>query len=223
MKNRLINIGFVALLLMAGNGLADAFLPEVDGAPSQVSRDDLSLRLQGGIELENPSNVTAFEESSDGRGTGSVDLSQDFDVGLDYAWGSGFVMGLDFPIIFLSPGYSIHGNGWTNNINSIPGLYRISGMLTPGWRWKLGSRFLLEPCLGLGGTTGVFAGADDFISGGILVWPQIRVETLFKRWGLGFSAGCLVTHYFIPAGGWIQQNGVVSLDLYGTYHFGTSF
>lgn len=138
-------------------------------------------------------------------------------LGIDYGFSGGFIVGLDAQYgpnrtqnaSLSSPDF--FGGNDTENATYNISQYAI--LLSPGWRFKLGQAFVLEPCLGLGIMPATFKGTANFTvssqaaamgeeppptttdaaSGtGYAVWPQIKGEYLFGQFGLGLSLGYLI-------------------------------
>jgi len=153
-------------------------------------------------------------------GPGSV-LAQGFELGGDYGNADGLVYGLDLlygplrkdnaTIVFPD------GSGGTVTEKDTYNIDQFAVMVTPGWRFRLGKSFVLEPRLGLGIMNATWAYSQNYTfdraavangdpsyytnttynasSGrdpGYAVWPELRAEYLFGRFGLGLSVGYLL-------------------------------
>lgn len=153
-------------------------------------------------------------------GPGSV-VAQGYEVGGDYGFSNGFVYGLDLLYGPLRTDQATlvfpDGSGGTVTEKDTYNIDQFAVMITPGWRFRLGKSLVVEPRLGLGimNATWVYtqnytfdsaavANGDpayytkttyDATSGlnpGYAIWPELRAEYLFGRFGLGLSVGYLL-------------------------------
>jgi hypothetical protein len=162
------------------------------------------------------------------------DVAAYFGLGGDYAFRSGFVVGMDWmdgPLRRHTLGGAAYSFSGVVSVNN------VSGFITPGWRVSPLPDLLVEARLGLGlvDATEVVQvdGVGNFTYTGLGygVWPEIRAEYEIGHWGLGLSAGYLASlvDSVADSNGQILQNvnasnatlhtEGVSLALFGTYHF----
>jgi hypothetical protein len=198
-----------------------------------------SLRLDGGLVLNNGADVAALYTSPYESASAPGGMAASFGLGVDYGFAGGFIGGLDL-IDGPSRGYNVTFNGTSAGTWAIT---NVGVILTPGWSFKVGPAWSLEPRLGLGYLSSSVkfssssgGNADSASAAGVAIWPQFRVERLFGAWGLGINLGYLVAT-FSPvklsdgtviqqtsasgsASNWALSNGGLSSSLFVTYHFG---
>lgn len=147
----------------------------------------------------------------------SAALAWGLGLGVDYGMAQGFVFGLDAqygpsrsqPGSWTWPdpwgGTDVENDGWWS--------WQMAFLLTPGWRFKLGDAFVVEPCVALGlmpawlnttlDTTYSAQGqappwnernsnlSYEAYGLGYAIQPQIKAEYIFGRFGFGLSVGYL--------------------------------
>ena len=138
-------------------------------------------------------------------------------LGIDYGMAQGFVFGLDAQ---YGPSRSQPGSwtwpdpwGGTDVESDSWWSWQAAFLATPGWRFKLGNSFVLEPCVGLGvmpawenasfdtsysaqGQAPPFNEKNSKLSYqayglGYAIQPQIKAEYIFGHFGFGLSVGYL--------------------------------
>jgi hypothetical protein len=156
------------------------------------------------------SNIPGYTVSEPGSS-----LGYGIALGVDYGFSGGFVAGLDLQ---YGPNrtdvVNFSGDGVFGGTDSEKDTYTINQytvLLTPGWRFRIGKAFVLEPRLGLGIVPSSMTVDQKFTPGpvdsangvpneedgykasgtGYAIWPEIRGEYLFGQFGLGLSVGYL--------------------------------
>ncbi|HTB23280.1 MAG TPA: tetratricopeptide repeat protein [bacterium] len=212
------------------------------------------------------SNIPGYSASEPGD-----TLSYGVALGFDYGFSNGFVAGLDVqdgPLRDDAVNFSGSGIfGGTDSEKDTYTINQVTVLVTPGWRFRFGKAFVLEPRLGLGVmpssikvdqkfTPGTVDSADGVPSEdqtysaagtGFAIWPELRGEYLFGRFGLGLSVGYLyqtgttmdytsvpgnqtaihvghpVGYYSSPTASsitkWDLSTSGLSFALYGVWHF----
>jgi hypothetical protein len=208
-----LGLAFLAPALAGAGGLPGGFDLRVFGGADYNGGDDLA------VDFNAPAGSS---------------LAATFGLGGDYAFGSGFVLGVDLvggPMrrhTFGGSAYAFSGVATVNNA----GVF-----LTPGWRVSPLKDFVVEARLGLGVISATEElqldgiGNDTYSGVGYGVWPELRVEYEIGPWGLGLGAGYLASlvKSVADSNGQILTgyNGDcatlrtegVSAELFGVYHF----
>ena len=224
---------FADSLRPAMAGTAAPVAPAATAAPQAASgthggpalgpfRPGFDLRLPFSVVAVNSADVDEFYLDN-GPYPGSTwiqpseALTWGLGLGIDYGMGQGFVFGLDAqygpsrsqPGSWTWPdpwgGTDVESDGWWS--------WQIAFLATPGWRFKLGNSFVIEPCVGLGvmpawlnasfdtsysaqGQAPPFNEKNSNLSYqayglGYAIQPQIKVEYIFGHFGFGLSVGYL--------------------------------
>ena len=212
--------------------------PALANSPAAVQRDHggFSVRLDLGGVMNDGADVASLYSASSPGG-----FATGLGFALDYALEGGFVGGVDF-IYGPSRSYDVSIIGMSETDH-----WAINNMVfgvSPGWRFKLAQHWMIEPRVMLGymlDSTTVSSSAggpsDDLSASGLAIWPQVRGEYVFGKWGVGGSLGYLMANLSpvtdktagesVPdpsgSGNWVMKNGGVSFALYGAYHFNPPF
>ncbi|HTA17499.1 MAG TPA: hypothetical protein VK786_07115, partial [bacterium] len=185
-------------------------------------RPGFDLRLPFSVVAVNSADVDEFYLDN-GPYAGSTwiqpaeALTWGLGLGIDYGMGQGFVFGLDAQ---YGPSRSQPGNwtwpdpwGGTDVESDSWWSWQIAFLATPGWRFKLGNSFVIEPCVSLGvmpawlnasfdtsysaqGQAPPYNEKNSNVSYqayglGYAIEPQIKAEYIFGRFGFGLSVGYL--------------------------------
>ena len=232
----------------ATRAFAGRLQASLGGAPAAAApkRDHggFSVRLEGGVELNNGADVAQLYTYPGQTAAAPGGMAAGVGLGLDQAWDGGFVLGFDF-MDGPSRGYKV-GFSYTSATDNLT-ISNLTFALTPGWRFKMGNAFLLEPRLGVGymlasvNVTNSVATtfSAKWTATGLAIWPQARAEYLFGSWGLGLNLGYLIAGLspvkddqgnivktYSATGtppNWTLNNGGVTADVFVAYHFNPPF
>jgi hypothetical protein len=226
------------------------FVARLEGSPALAPAEtatttisEIPFGLTARIELGGVPNSGADIIQLYGSGSGASSMGAIAGLGADYALRGGFIGGLDLlwgPQRNYTATYSAAGASTTDTWT----VSNLSVFLTPGWRFRVMPKLLVEPRLGLGfmmsnvhATLGS-GGAFDAAASGPVFWPQVRGEWLFGKYGVGLNLGYLLASFnpvkdshgntvqVYDASGnpsnWSVNNGGISASVYGTYHFNWS-
>jgi hypothetical protein len=181
--------------------------------------------------------------ASNGPGT---TIGYGISLGGDYGLANGFVVGFD-----IYDGYNRSGTG-TYRYGAYTGsagfnVDQWSFIFSPGWRFKLTPKIVLEPRLGLGFSTLYLAfSTGNYAAGeawgtGFDIWPEVRAEyelgeiaKLGSSYAVGASLGYIImpgaqVHYLSgttvqyedggTATNWGLSTSGLTIGFYGVYHF----
>jgi hypothetical protein len=169
----------------------------------------VSVYLDVPMVMADGSDVAKFHTTGN-KPQGAMALG--YGLGVDYGLKGGFVIGAS---LLMGPNRSHSVEDTTDNgfmQTKDKYTYDISHMhvmLNTGWRFKLGQSLLLTPLVGLGYETSTLAYKNEYTStvmgsssvstfstkltgSGFAIWPQLKAEYMFGRFGLGGSLGYLM-------------------------------
>lgn len=207
------------------------------------------LRLAFGGLYNDGSDINTFLIGDNPDPAVSTSLSGSFGyyigLGGDYVFQNGFLLGLD---VMDGPNRSytltLTDGPISDSINI--DISSFSFFVSPGWRFQVAPKILLEPRVGLGYTNSSINISSDIYSAsgtanGFSAWPMLRAEYEMGAWGIGLSLGYLIaslspvtgsnsrdesaTFLVVNSDGttsnWTMNNGGPTFGLDLTYHFGT--